>query len=137
MAATSKENTLDRLVTYGTLMRAFGMHEKLGVADQLSFIAPCRFDGRLYDLGAYPGAVPGESTVQGELFRLEDPDVLDLLDQYEGYHPGQGAHCPFIRRRVTVGPMEEEAWVYWYTGAVDERPEVTSGSWVEYQRKNA
>ncbi|MFO8098469.1 MAG: hypothetical protein R6T83_02470 [Salinibacter sp.] len=50
------------LATYGTLMRGMGTHEELDVAAALTFVAPCRFQGVLYDLDAFPGAVPGNGS---------------------------------------------------------------------------
>ena len=41
----------------------------------------------LYDFGHYPGAVKSHQTdcwVQGEVHRLDNPELLTLLDEYEG-----------------------------------------------------
>ena len=48
------------LITYGTLRRTTDGLERLGVADRVSFVDACRFNGVLYDLGRFPGAVPGD-----------------------------------------------------------------------------
>lgn len=118
------------LATYGTLMRVFGQHEALGVGDRITFVTECRFDGQLYDLGRFPGAVRGEGTVHGELFRLDSPDVLERLDRYEGYDPAQEHASPFVRRRTTLRvPGGATAWVYWYDGNVRNAPRVPSGDW--------
>jgi gamma-glutamylcyclotransferase (GGCT)/AIG2-like uncharacterized protein YtfP len=124
------------LATYGTLLRPFGMHERLGVDDALAFIAPCVLPGTLYDLGRYPGARPladGETgTVQGELYRLRDTATLDLLDRYEDYSPDREDDSIFLRRRVTlVEPAGQEAWIYWYNGT-PPGPQVPSGDWVAH-----
>jgi len=120
------------LAAYGTLMRAFGRHEALGVADALTFVASCRFEGRLYDLGAYPGAVPGDGTVRGEVFRLDGPDVWARLDRYEGYDPDHEAASLFVRRRASLGVPDVTAWVYWYNGDPAGGVRVPSGDWRAY-----
>ena len=121
------------LATYGTLMRAFGQHEKLGVADQLSFVAPCRWQGGLYDLGRFPGAVPGAGTVHGDLFRLADSEVWAVLDRYEGYEPDRPEASLFIRRQVQLQePEGRTAWVYWYNDEPTGCPRVSSGDWAAY-----
>lgn len=50
------------LATYGTLLRGRGGQEALGIAETLSFVAPCRVEGALYALDSLSGAVPGEGT---------------------------------------------------------------------------
>jgi gamma-glutamylcyclotransferase (GGCT)/AIG2-like uncharacterized protein YtfP len=80
-----------------------------------------RVAARLYDLGAYPGAMPspnGDSLVRGELYRLPDaPEILGLVDDYEGCGLEHSPPYEFERELVEVA-MEQggsaEAWIYWY-----------------------
>jgi gamma-glutamylcyclotransferase (GGCT)/AIG2-like uncharacterized protein YtfP len=124
--------SLPLLATYGTLMRDFGQQQALGVRARLTFLDACRWDGCLYDLGRFPGAVPGDGTVHGELFRLDDPSVWSILDRYEGYDPDAAASL-FVRRRVSLRrPEGQTAWVYWYNGTVADPPRVPSGDWAAY-----
>lgn len=126
------------LATYGTLMRSFGRHEHLGIESQLAFVGPCQWEGGLYDLGSYPGAVSGEGTVHGELFRLRDPEVWTVLDRYEGYDPNRGGQSLFVRRRTPLEkPSGHTAWVYWYNGDPSGRPQVPSGDWEAYLESEA
>jgi gamma-glutamylcyclotransferase (GGCT)/AIG2-like uncharacterized protein YtfP len=126
------------LAAYGTLRRTFGRQASLGVDDQLSFVTSCWWTGRLYDLGSYPGAVPGEGTVQGELFRLRDPRAWTVLDRYEGYDPDREAASLFVRRPVPMDePADEAAWVYWYNGPVGDHERVPSGDWATYVEEEA
>jgi gamma-glutamylcyclotransferase (GGCT)/AIG2-like uncharacterized protein YtfP len=68
--------------------------------------------------------------VHGELYRLEDADILSILDHYEGYDPDQPATSLFVRRRISlIEPADQEAWVYWYNGPVDGKPRLPSGDW--------
>lgn len=121
------------LATYGTLMRTVGGVEWLGVADRVSFVDTCRFEGLLYDLGRFPGAVPGDGIVQGELIRLHDPQVWTVLDRYEGWDPDDEEGSLFVRRHVSlVEPSDRTAWVYWYNGDPTGRPRISSGDWSAY-----
>lgn len=116
-------------------MRSHDRHEHLGLADHLAFVGPCRWSGCLYDLGRFPGAVPGEGTVRGELFRLTDPQVWTILDQYEGYEPDQEEASLFIRRRTRLqAPSDQTAWVYWYNGDPSGHNRIPSGDWAAYVR---
>lgn len=133
---------MDLLATYGTLLRPFGMQERLGVAEALSFVSPCVIPGTLYDLGRYPGAVPSSDgdtgRIQGELYRLHDSRTLRRLDAYEGYDPDDEHSSLFVRRRVTLlRPDDRDAWVYWYNAgdalhAAPPGPPVPSGDWVAH-----
>lgn len=121
------------LVTYGTLMRDFGGLDRLGIADRVSFVETCRFAGLLYDLGRFPGAVPGHGTVHGELLRLRDPQVWARLDRYEGYDADREDDSLFVRRRIDlISPPDWTAWVYWFSGDPTGRPQVESGDWAAH-----
>jgi len=95
-----------RLAVYGTLRRADGMQEKLGVAALLRFERACVIPGRLIDLGAYPGLIEAEGRVPGELFQVLDPTAWPILDEYEGEE--------YERRRTVLLEPRAEAWVYVY-----------------------
>lgn len=124
------------LATYGTLMRSFGGADRLGVKDRLSFVTTCQFAGVLYNLGQFPGAVPGEGAVHGELFRLRDPQAWAVLDRYEGYDADREDDSLFVRRRVDlIAPSDRTAWVYWFNGDPTGRPRVESGDWEAYRNK--
>lgn len=116
-------------------MRPFGQQERLGVQNRLTFLAECRWEGVLYDLGEYPGAVPGTGTVHGELFRLRDPRVLELLDRYEGFDPNCEAESLFVRRPVHLrDPTDCTAWMYVYNRPITDHQRVPSGDWASYVR---
>jgi gamma-glutamylcyclotransferase (GGCT)/AIG2-like uncharacterized protein YtfP len=126
------------LATYGTLMRAFDGIERLGIDDRVSVVGTCRFEGVLYDLERFPGAVPGEGTVHGELFRLHDSQVWTVLDRYEGYDADREEASLFVRRRIDLGaPAGKTAWVYWFNGDPGGRPRVASGDWAAYVEGDA
>ena len=97
------------LFAYGTLMRGYPLHGVLAAGATLVTTGFVR--GRLLDLGAYPGLIVGAGRVSGEIYRLDDPELLRRLDREEGYN--------FVRRRAFVmlaGGRRARAWLYRYRG---------------------
>ena len=90
-------------------MKGYGLHRVL--ARGATYVGDARVEGRLLDLGSYPGLARGRGSVRGELYRVDDPELLPVLDREEGYN--------FERRQSAVTPAKgrrARAWVYWYCG---------------------
>jgi len=88
-----------------------GYERHVLVAPSSTFLGKGRVRGRLVNLGRYPGLVDGRGSVHGEIYRLDDPELLTVLDREEGYN--------FDRRRTTVTltrGRRARAWVYRYRG---------------------
>ncbi len=101
-------------------MRGYGLHRVLARAS--TFVGEGRVRGRLVDLGAYPGLVDGRGVVKGEVYRLDDPEVLPVLDRGEGYN--------FERRRATVTlahGRRARAWLYRYRGPQQRAVPIADG----------
>jgi len=124
--AESSEPSL--LLLYGTLRRGEPMFEQLGLSEALEFVGVAAFPGTLYDLGDYPGAVPGDGLVAGELHRIRDPAILAALDEYEEFDPANPTTSLFVRQRIFV-PEVGEAWTYLYNGSREHRRRIASGEW--------
>jgi len=111
-----------RIVVYGLLRRGARMSNLLRGAEFLGEVA---LDGyRLYDLGDYPGAAPGEGTILGELYELASPAVLELLDEAERVDAD-----PPLYRRELVEAGGTPAWLYVYAGPVEASAWIRSGDW--------
>jgi len=95
---------------YGTLMRGQPAHRLL--AGRATFLEDATIAGTLLALGRYPGVVAGRGRVRGELWRLDAPEVLPTLDEYEGYN---------FERSTTTATLASgrrvRAWVYRYRGS--------------------
>ena len=90
-------------------MRGYPLHRLLQRG--ATFVGDGRMRGRLLSLGRYPGLVHGRGSVRGEVYRLDDPELLPVLDREEGY--------TFERRRATVtlaNGRRARAWLYRYRG---------------------
>jgi len=103
-------------------MRGLPRHRFLG--PRAVFLAEGRVRGVLLDLRHYPGLVAGEGSVKGELYRLDDPEVLPAIDREEGYN--------FDRRLTAVVRADggrARAWIYWYRGPRDRARIIPEGDW--------
>ncbi len=117
---------------YGTLMRDELRHPMVARHGPRR-VANASVAGRLLDFGAYPGWVPAEGCVHGELVELDDPgDVLEELDEVEDF-AGYGAPGSLYRRVVVDVRLDtgerELAWTYRYVGPTDFASPIRSGDW--------
>jgi gamma-glutamylcyclotransferase (GGCT)/AIG2-like uncharacterized protein YtfP len=91
-------------------MRGYPLHRVL--ARGATYLADGHVRGQLLDLGRYPGLVDGRGRVAGEVYRLDDPELLATLDRKEGYNFER------TRVRVTLGDGRRPwAWMYRYRGS--------------------
>lgn len=117
------------LFVYGTLLHDHPTHRLLGPGAERVGVASVQ--GRLYDLGAYPGLKPGggpRDRVIGEVYRLHDTRrLLARLDRYEGCRAGD------YRRVLRTVRLKDDghvrAWVYLYRGSVTGRARIPSGAY--------
>lgn len=110
------------LFAYGTLMRGYALHAVL--ARQATAVGTGTVRGRLVDLGRYPGLTAGAGRVLGEVYRLDDPELLPILDREEGYN--------FVRRRAVVtlaGGRRVRAWLYRYRGPHERAVPIPDGDY--------
>jgi gamma-glutamylcyclotransferase (GGCT)/AIG2-like uncharacterized protein YtfP len=103
-------------------MKGYGLHHVL--ARGARFLEPGKVRGRLVDLGPYPGMVTGVGQVKGEVYHLEDPGLLAVLDGEEGYN--------FERARVIAtlaSGRHARVWVYRYRGPRDGAVPILDGNY--------
>ena len=114
---------LTLLFVYGSLRRGGAAH---GLLEGSEEVGAARYQGRLYDLGAYPGAVPSgdaADVVHGEVRRLPAAR-LEGLDRFEGPEYSRERVCV----RLAAGGVRE-CWIYLYRGELRGRARVASGDW--------
>ena len=128
------------LFVYGTLLRsaagAPGENERRRLQSAARFVAAATLQGRLYDLGNYPGLTLSQDPaelVHGELLCLFDPGAsFAWLDAYEGLTPQTLATAEYRRIEVPVKPQtgrERAAWVYVYNGHGQKARRIEDGCW--------
>jgi gamma-glutamylcyclotransferase (GGCT)/AIG2-like uncharacterized protein YtfP len=131
--------TSDFLFVYGTLMGSarsdYGRDERERLHRISRSFGAATLQGRLYDLGAYPGLAasrdPGD-LVHGEVLRLTAPaEVFAWLDAYEGIVAGD-ARNEYERvlapARLEGGTLVS-VWVYRYVRDVSHLRWLRDGRW--------
>jgi gamma-glutamylcyclotransferase (GGCT)/AIG2-like uncharacterized protein YtfP len=106
--------TMPKVFVYGTLMKGFVHHDKLGQSKRLAEQAFVR--GELYNTHEYyPAMIRGNGTVYGELYEVSE-DVLKVLDNLEEYtgDPERDLYDR-IKVQVTTDTGETEAYTYMLT----------------------
>jgi gamma-glutamylcyclotransferase (GGCT)/AIG2-like uncharacterized protein YtfP len=124
----------DCLFVYGTLMPGSGHPMAARLGNDSRIVGQGTAPGRLYDFGAWPGAVETATPVErvhGTLVKLHDAArALRWLDTYEGV----GADSPeptgfarvIVRVQLTSG-RHVDAWIYYYRGALGRARHLRSG----------
>jgi gamma-glutamylcyclotransferase (GGCT)/AIG2-like uncharacterized protein YtfP len=125
----------DLLVLYGTLMRGERSFLRFGLNGRLRFVTHCSFRARLLDLGSYPGIAPGDAIVRGQLFAVRDPSVVRDLDRWEGFNLRRPPRWWLFRReRIDLLRPRGRAWVYFFNGDANGKPEIVSGDWSAWRK---
>jgi gamma-glutamylcyclotransferase (GGCT)/AIG2-like uncharacterized protein YtfP len=107
------------LFIYGTLHPDCAPCEIAATARRLISIGRATLRARLYNLGAYPGAILDDTAapIPGELFTVPDAATLAALDAYEDFRPSDPAMSLFLREKAVVtmdDGSERSCWVYTY-----------------------
>ena len=128
----------DCLFVYGTLLSAVGhpMHRLL--VHHARLIGPAWYQGRLYQVDTYPGAVPSTrraDRVHGEIYRLLTAEpLLTRLDAYEQCSAAYPEPREYRRvaDRVTLPDGQHSAcWIYLYNWPVADRQRIPSGDFLQ------
>jgi gamma-glutamylcyclotransferase (GGCT)/AIG2-like uncharacterized protein YtfP len=122
---------------YGTLMTGFDRRRRIGIDPKMRFRARGWVQAALFDLGIYPAAVrDNDRRVWGEVFELIDAqNVLQALDEIEGYRPEEPDSSLYLRELVPVHLPDgttERAWIYFYNAPLGRAPRIESGDYLEY-----
>jgi len=126
------------LFVYGTLRQDTDNEMVHLLKRYADFVGEGTYQGRLYKICYYPGAVPSKNPVdqvQGEIFRLHEPEiVLSRLDQYEECGPRFPEPAEYIREEQEVRLKNGKrltAWVYIYNRPVEGLEWIASGDFVK------
>lgn len=109
-----------RIFVYGSLRRKQGNSHWMTNAQWLGDHNVT--DYQLYNLGHYPGAVPGNGSVQGEVYRIDASTLaeLDALRTKGGEYARQLIQTPY-----------GSAWMYVYQRPVTQFTLIDSGNWLD------
>lgn len=118
------------LFSYGTLQPGRAPAEIAPVVRRLRPVGRGKVRGRLYDLGEYPGAVLSRTgrVIVGQIFEVPDsPDIIEKLDEYEGFDPAHPRASLFVRKRSFVSAGNGKrvlCWIYVYNRNPGDAPPV-------------
>ncbi len=122
------------LFVYGTLKRNGGNPAHRNLQLWAEYVSEATFQGRLYLVDWYPGAVPSRvpgEVIHGELYRLRDPRrAWHELDRYEGCGGAASEYERCQRPVVLQSGAELRAWIYLYRRATDGLEHIESGVFV-------
>ena len=125
------------LFVYGTLRKDFGSDRYPLLARYASLAGEGCFQGRLYRIDYYPGAIPSDDSahqVKGEVYGLHEPEfVLSQLDRYEECGPEFNEPTEYRREKHEVTLLNGRkviAWVYIYNRPVENFPLISSGDFL-------
>jgi gamma-glutamylcyclotransferase (GGCT)/AIG2-like uncharacterized protein YtfP len=130
-----------RLFVYGSLRSGFHNSVYAYISRYFVFDGMGTVQGRLYDMGEYPAAIPctEEYFITGELYhiaQITDFDrAMEQLDDYEGLLVEPGG-IPLYRRElvnVLFRNTTVTAWMYWYNREITNEHRIESGDYVAYR----
>lgn len=140
------ETNTYNLFVYGSLRSGFQHPAYQYLTEFFRPLGDGMVQGRFYDKGEYPVAVPTteEAYLIGELYEANNPEsfnwAIAQLDDYEGLNvmPGE---TPLYRRELVEilhnGSNQKTAWIYWFNDSTDGLPAVETGDiFVYLQQKN-
>ncbi|CAM3570731.1 Gamma-glutamylcyclotransferase family protein YtfP [Vibrio aerogenes CECT 7868] len=104
---------------YGTLRQGESNHFLLRDSQFLGFWTTPP-DYALYDLGEYPGMIPGRESICGEVYAVNET-CLAALDKLED--------IPVEYRREVMNTTFGHAWVYIYQDKSKLKNHIPSGDW--------
>lgn len=130
-ASTPRMKNWTYIFVYGQLRQGMNHPMQNLLVRHATYLGTGSFQGKLYDLGRYPGAVHSRSPkdrVLGDIYRIDETSpVMARLDEHEGHR--------FTREEVQVRVDHEDqikCWTYLYNRSVAGRVLIPSGDYVEY-----
>lgn len=134
MTFPARVSSGDLFIFYGLLKEgAAGAPDALGLEVAGEFLGPCRFRGRMFDLGGFPGVVAGDTLCHGVRWRVKDTAAVPAMDAFEDV-TNDPATSLYLRRRTAVldeagRATGEEAWIYVYNQKTDGFAALDDGNW--------
>ena len=127
-----------KIFVYGTLLS--GLCRAAALQDAV-FLGTATTEGRLYNLGDYPGMLPRADTpnarVHGEVYQV-DARTLDRLDGIEDYYPDCAESSLYLRHPVHVCFSDGTtvlAETYLYNNSIPESMRIPHGDYRRFLKE--
>jgi len=128
----------DLLFVYGTLRQGNTNAMAAYLAAHAEFVTEGWFQGQMYQISYYPGAVASEQPhhrVHGEVYRLGDSQtVLAALDEYEECTARHAPPTEYqrIKSRIQTrdGGILEPVWIYLYQWSLEGKALIETGYFI-------
>ena len=127
------------LFVYGTLRRDFGSSFSKEYANEMEHVGVGTIYGQLFDIGEYPGAIPGydaNSLIEGDVLKLKNADeFIKILDEYENFNPLNPVDSEYVRVRMKARMSDGttiDVWVYFYNKALNGKTRIEETNYLIY-----
>ncbi len=126
------------LFVYGTLLKDFDSYMSKFLDRNSEFIGPGYFNGKLFEISWYPGAILSEDIsekVYGHVFKIDNESkTFKILDDYEGI--GDTTEHPNEYKRVLIEAYLDSketinTWVYIYNLPTSSLKLIASGNYLK------
>jgi len=118
-----------KLFVYGSLLRGMSLSSHMQGS---TFLGPAYVKADLFFLGFYPGIVPGNQIVFGELYEVP-LKYLPSIDKVEDYIEADQENSVYIRKPISIYMFSDgqklEAYAYYYNKDSKGMPRIDSGDY--------
>ncbi|SFN51316.1 Uncharacterized conserved protein YtfP, gamma-glutamylcyclotransferase (GGCT)/AIG2-like family [Cohaesibacter marisflavi] len=129
----------DFLFVYGKLRQHFDSEISRLFFNHARNVGPALFQGRLYQIAHYPGAVPSDDPqeqIVGHLLALPTEEPLwRAIDEYEGIGPDFSEPFEYERCKMPVSledGTQVEAWLYIYRHDLSNSDRIPHGDYFRF-----
>ncbi|MDH5612448.1 MAG: gamma-glutamylcyclotransferase [Gammaproteobacteria bacterium] len=127
------------IFVYGTLCGSTASRMRETLMPHCDYVSNGYMQGKLYDVGQYPGAVESQYSadrVYGELYKIVDCDsVLTGLDEYEECTDHFPEPHEYIRQQLPIilaGGDSVIAWIYIFNHDISRLKHIKTGDYLAY-----
>jgi gamma-glutamylcyclotransferase (GGCT)/AIG2-like uncharacterized protein YtfP len=123
-----------QLFVYGSLLRGMSLSSHM---KGCRFIGPAWVHADLFFLGFYPGIIPGNQLVFGELYEVPDK-VLPGIDEVEEYYEENPEDSVYIRKPIIATRFADaarvEAFAYYYNRENSDKQRISCGDYRRFMQ---
>lgn len=118
-----------QLFVYGSLLRGMSLSSYM---EGTKFIGPAYVKADMFYLGFYPGIIPGNQLVYGELYEVSEIQ-LPKIDEVEDYIELDNERSAYLRRPIEAIQLSDgkviKASAYYYNRSPIDKPRIKCGDY--------